>query len=813
MGHWGAQAAPLKSTTGELTNIDNMFVSKRSKKRLRNNSFSNRLWLATVIMMTASTGITIAAAAVESPSTLAPEQTTAAPARPNVTVDCVRRVTCAECAAAAPACSWSLVHQSCNDTAATEKQLIEDPGDDGHHHPPTRPVADAGSCPRFKVDYQKQTTMDATNRTLNVKVSNDPTGTFRALLERGRVLCHLNEMEFPGKVESGGRQITCQADHLESANSSLSSIVYFYASVNGAALTFDDKRDHYLDFAVPRNACVTENPVGPSDECKVCLWDDDRAYRYYCQWCPKSNPCTGSYQQCDVRRLSDPGRTVAVQDVLVQCPEVRIESIEPLYGSWAGGTTVRIVISNHRTLSENKVTVVKVADSRCLLPTASVDGTTVTCTIPPTNSSALNQGPVEVTYRSEVNKLLPTFTLRSNQTFYFVEPVITNVWPSCGPVTGGTRVTIRGRFLDAGNTVRVYMRDNITCAVQTHSQNEVTCLTGASDGPSASAIRVEFDHYLNKYVYDPPFMYTSAPALDGGQSFRGISSGGTQLPVHGHDFACIHNPLVHVSYNGIQYTGSCAVRNDTFMVCTAPTINRPAPHQVTALQFGFQADYNDTIVKMPLPADTPDYTLYPDPVYTNFETEGRTVTVYGLNIDQGYDRDADLSVLFHKTGVPCNVTSVQPDRIVCRPPKGLLFNDHGGRSDDGRVDGYGGGDEDDDDDLPAALVNDEIIVTVGNLVYEVKRKPQTRRRTFPIRINTIIFGGIALVSLIITIVAAIVYCMKIAMTISQQQTEMRSLCEHLNSTESGLGVCTGTETGSKGDVESAAAAAPVKDRS
>ncbi|CAI6350940.1 unnamed protein product [Macrosiphum euphorbiae] len=747
------------------------------------------------------------AAAAGSTSTTVPEQTTVT-IRPNVTADCVARDTCTECTAAAPDCSWSLVRQSCNDTAATEKQLLEDPGDDGHHHPPTKPVREAGSCPRLTVYYQKETNLTKSNRTVTVKVSNDPTGTLRVLLERGVVYCHLNEMKYPGKVESGGRQITCESNYLESVNSSLLSMVYFATSMNGVPLAFDDKSDHYLDFTVPRNACVTQNQLGPSDECKVCLWDDD-VYRYYCQWCPKSNPCTGSYQQCDVRRLDDLRHVAQVQDVLIKCPEVRIESIYPLYGSWAGGTEIRIVISNHRTLSENKVTVIKVADSRCLLPTVSMDGKAVTCTISPTNTSVLNQGPVEVTYRSEENKLLPTFTLRSNQSFYFVEPVITSVWPLCGPTTGGTKITIRGRFMDAGNTVRVYMRENITCEVQSRTTNEVICITGASNSTATSAVRIEFDHYLNKYVHDPPFVYTSTPALDGGQTFRGIASGGTRLPVLGQNFACIHNPLVHVSYNGIQYTGGCVVENNTYLLCTAPTINRPAPHQVTALKFGFQADYNNTIVKMQPPTGTPDYTLYPDPVYIDFDTDGRTVNVYGLNMDQGYDHDADLTVLFHNTGVACNVTSVEQDRIVCRPPKQLSFKDHGGRSSEGQlmIDDY----EDDEDQLPAVLVNDEIIVTVGNLVYEVKRKPQTRRYSSPLRVNTIIFGGIALVSLIITIVAAVVYCMKIAMTISNQQTEMRSLCKHLNGADIGTGTGTGTQTDSRDDVESSMP--PTKDRS
>jgi len=382
-----------------------------------------------------------------------------------------------------------------------------------------------------------------------------------------------------------------------------------------------------------------------------------------------------------------------------------------------------------------------------------------------------------------------------------------SVYPTCGPTTGGTKITIRGQFMDAGNTVRVYIRENITCEVQSRTANEVICITGASNSTATSAVRIEFDHYLSKYVHDPPFMYTAEPTLDGGQTFRGIASGGTQLPVFGQNFACIHNPFVHVSYNGIQYTGGCVVKNNTYLLCTAPTINRPAPHQVTALKFGFQADFNNSIVKMLPPTGTPDYTLYPDPVYTDFDTDGRIVTVNGLNMDQGYDHDVDLTVLFHNTGVRCNVTSVQPDRIVCQPPKRLSLKDNDGRSSENQIDDY----EDEEDELPAVLVNDEIIVTVGNLVYEVKRKPQTRRYSRPLRINTIIFGGIALVSLIITIIAAVVYCMKIAMTISNQQTEMRSLCEHLNGAGIRTGTQTGTQTDGRDDVESSIP--PIKDRS
>lgn len=727
-------------------------------------------------------------AAVQSPSKVVPDHSTVT-TRPNVTANCVALETCTKCLDAAPDCSWSLVRQSCNNTVATEQQLMENESDDGHHHPPSQAVVDIRSCPRLTVTNQKYGTFYSTHRTVNVLVANDPNGRLRELLLRSNVTCHMNDMVYAGQVEDGGRKITCVSDLTEVVDTLESSTVYFVVTMNGVPLSFENMLDHYLESFKSRDTCDDEQ--SPSDECKLCLWQHD-VYQYYCQWCPASNTCTGSYQHCDVRQLNAPASVVSLPDVVIRCPEVKIESITPRYGSWAGGTTMRIVIKNHKILAEKRVTVVKVADSRCLLPTVSMDGTTIMCTIPPSNSSELKEGPVEVTYKSEADLedrplSLPTYTLRSNQTFYFVEPVITSMTPACGPITGGTRVTIRGQFLDAGKTIRVYMRENITCAVQSHTQNEMTCVTGPSDQPATGRVRLEFDHYLSKYVHDPPFAYTSAPVLEAGQIFRGIAAGGTRLPVRGHNFACIHNPLVHIEYNGIHYTGGCVVHNDTYMVCTAPTINRPAPHQVAALRFGFLADYNDTTVHIPLPDATPDYTLYPDPVYTYFETDGgRSVTVYGLNLDLGYDV-ADLSVMFHKANVPCNVTSVQSDRIVCLPPKQLMDDhyDYGG-------DDYGDGN--DYADLPLALVNEDIRVTVGNLVYELKGKDQMPRHTNSLRINTIIFGGIAIVSLVITIVAAVVYCAKIVMTVSTQQTEMRSLCEHLNDTTATEAGCTVNES-------------------
>lgn len=614
----------------------------------------------------------------------------------------------------------------------------------------------------MSVGYWRETNVTADRYTAAVNVTDDPTGEFRTLLVRGPVTCRLNDMAFPAAVTNGGERIACETVRNRSedrSRASASSTVYFSVDVDGVPLQFDDVRDHYVNGARyagcdgrrrQNGANVT---AAAAAECVNCFWDDDDGYRYYCRWCPRDRMCAGPYEQCDVRRLNDTGRPVAVKNVVVQCPEVRIVAFEPEYGPWTGGTTVRINVTGSRgTLSENKLPVVTVAGSRCLLPTVSKDGASITCTITTiNNSSALNEGPVEVMYASETDASTPSLTIRSDQSFYFVDPEVDDVRPRCGPATGGTQLHVVGNYLKAGNNLKVYVGENVTCAVTEHTQNRVTCTTGASGAPTAGRVRLVFDNDLSKYAPGAPFEYAGEPAVDGNQTFAGIASGGTRIPVRGRYLACVQNPLIHVSYNGVPHMAGCRVHNDTYMVCTSPRIGRTVlPRSVVTLRFGFQANYDDANHELRLPAGSPGYRLYPDPVYTDFETadDGRTVTINGLRLDEGYSAADDLFIRLQDVAVPCNVTAVTPWRVVCRTA--LRLSD-GGKPANG------------------------IVVTVGNLVYDVKRK--LARRTGPTFFTWFLIA-VTVVSLIVTCAVAVVYCFKIALMASSQQNEMQSLCEH-----------------------------------
>lgn len=728
--------------------------------------------------------------------------------------NCEGRRTCTECTAAAPACVWLFTKQTCNVTKTPDDETTTTPAGNATTlaanatilagNMTTTPesvttpmttttttakatismnstadgddslmIFDVGSCPVFSVNYTARKRSETSLlHLIRLNVTQDPTGLVQTLFNRSQITCRLNERVFNGSMDGDGRILCTTTEeaeasredgtHPDTANRT-SSINYFSVAVNGVPLEFDNSDQHYLfeDY----NSCHAKQQS--NSECVNCFWDDDR-YRYYCRWCPWNNICTGLNQNCDVRLLGNFSYTDAVADIPVRCPDAKIEYIKPEYGPWTGGTHMQIAVRNHKILSEKKLIKVTVGGSRCLLPTANKDDV-ITCAISPTNASRQDEGPVEVTYVSDTDDdSLPSFTLRSDEKFSFVDPEITSLRPTCGPMTGGTQLTVTGNFLNAGNELLVYVRKNISCAVTSRGQNEVTCVTGASDKPVKANVELKFDGYLTKKF--PFFEYTGDPAVDDGQSFRGIASGGTRVPVRGRYLSCIENPLMFVSYNGIRYTGGCKVRNETYMECKAPKINRPPPRAVAGLPFGFQADFSKNILLLQLPSNDTRYQLHPDPVFTDYETSsvdssGRTVVVVnGLRLNQGYHLAGDLSVrLQNATGVPCNVTSVEPARIVCRAPA-----------------------------VPIAAADWLIIVTLGNnMIYEVKRKPivpVSRMRL------TVFFSGITIISLIITIVVAVVYCLKIAMMSSTQQTEMQSLCEHLNNSTSNMEVAKDKET-------------------
>jgi len=366
--------------------------------------------------------------------------------------------------------------------------------------------------------------------------------------------------------------------------------------------------------------------------------------------------------------------------------------VEPLSALWTGGQQVKVTVNNHMILADSVGEVkVTVAGRDCVRPTI-VDRRNgrVTCLLTApgydyVSAQADVKGPVLITYQPS------SLTVESAQIFRFVYPEITDISPSCGPLTGGTLLTVRGRHLDAGSLVTIEMAigdgvpSSVPCEVVARHSNRILCLTGPSNKPAAGTVNVVFDKSLG--VQDGTngllmFIYTAGPVLAAGQQFGGIASGGTGMPVRGTGFACISDATMFVDRDGIRRVaaGHCHPVNDTYMICGTPKLDGPKAGALPErLRFGFHVRhaYGHVSDMLP-PPDTDGYVAHADPVLEDFFVvpTSRSVLINGLDLGHGY-RTADVVVVqFSKnlTAAACNVTSITPRHIVCDSDSPVRLN-------------------------------------------------------------------------------------------------------------------------------------------
>lgn len=351
-----------------------------------------------------------------------------------------------------------------------------------------------------------------------------------------------------------------------------------------------------------------------------------------------------------------------------------------------------------------------------------INNETITCTIIKSTENGVGKGPVNVVYGFGRN-----FTVTSAQIFRFVNPLITSISSVCGPVKGGTLLNMTGEYLDVGGAVRVSTGENVTCEGIAVDRNRILCKTGPSHNAITARIKVEYDQNFWMYVENTSFAYSGDPVLDAGQRFEGVVSGETKVPVRGKHFSCMGNASFYVDQDGTRHWTGCRVENDTYMVCRAPRLG-PLPARNTApvaLHFGFRVDFMDHVIDLSPQPDYPSFTLYPDPVYADFEIHNRSVVVInGHDMDRGY-RANDVTVWFRNHTGNCTVTRIARDQIVCELT------------------------------APDVVIGDlsEIVVTIGdNLLHAVQKKSTFKKSHF------LFFGGMTFVTYgIITTVGIFIF--------------------------------------------------------
>ncbi|XP_013416174.1 plexin-A4 isoform X2 [Lingula anatina] len=373
------------------------------------------------------------------------------------------------------------------------------------------------------------------------------------------------------------------------------------------------------------------------------------------------------------------------------CPDVIINWVSPLSAPIEGHTKVTINGTNLGT-SDASIPTVRLAGVACRPVVEDyVVSKRIVCTAAEAPGRLPRNGSIEV----QVQGLGRVYNY--SKQFRYVDPKLETVFPVKGPMSGGTRLTVRGKDLNAGNLDNISLtlgEEMLPCIVDrsTIGSHSTICATPGVDRPKVvTSVRMFFDGSV-RMLDQNPFRYTEDPVVEKIMPLASFLSGGRNLTITGKNFDSIQQPKMFVWYGkekSTHNTTNCKhvpEMRDTVITCPSPRaplgVIATAPPTVSSLRYKRQADENNS-VKIGLIMDgvlsvqnltniTNTMLYVVDPVFSNLTSDGSVYIQEGTNlVINGHFLNLaaskmDVTVLIG--GVPCNVTSISTNQLVCTVP-------------------------------------------------------------------------------------------------------------------------------------------------
>ncbi|MCO4762519.1 MAG: IPT/TIG domain-containing protein [Myxococcales bacterium] len=226
----------------------------------------------------------------------------------------------------------------------------------------------------------------------------------------------------------------------------------------------------------------------------------------------------------DVAVINPDGQSAVLNQAFLFRPPPKIVGIKPAQGSTLGSETIEVVGSgfqNGASVRFGQVVAKKVTV---------VSSTKLSVETPPGKA-----GPIAVTV---VNPDLSTHTVGGGF-LYIAPPEVTNIFPSIGPETGGTVVTIQGaNFVKGAKGSKVYFGSKLLPEkdVQIDSTGIIKAKSPAGTGPVAVKIINPDDQFALKaggFVYVPK---VPAPTVSHMTPNFGSTTGGILVSIYGKGF-------------------------------------------------------------------------------------------------------------------------------------------------------------------------------------------------------------------------------------------------------------------------------------
>ncbi|KAM9029347.1 hepatocyte growth factor receptor isoform 4-T7 [Ara ararauna] len=192
---------------------------------------------------------------------------------------------------------------------------------------------------------------------------------------------------------------------------------------------------------------------------------------------------------------------------------------------------------------ELKNTVVHIGGQICALEAKSSNKNKLECTVPAAKNPSFN-----ISSSVSVGHGKTLFN-----TFSYVNPVITSISPTYGPKSGGTLLTISGKYLNSGKNRRIFVGEKL-CTLQSVSASTVECYTPAQRIPQEYRVRVGID----KAIRDASshFTYREDPVVLKIHPAKSFLSGGSTITAQGINLnsVCFPQMVITVPKLGMNFS-------------------------------------------------------------------------------------------------------------------------------------------------------------------------------------------------------------------------------------------------------------------
>ncbi|KAM4571445.1 plexin-A1-like isoform 2-T2 [Fundulus diaphanus] len=485
--------------------------------------------------------------------------------------------------------------------------------------------------------------------------------------------------------QSGQRNYEC-IFHIQGNTHSVPALRFNSSSIQCQKTTYDYEGSGISDLPVDLSVVwngnfVIDNPFNIQahlykcralrDSCGMCLKADPR---FECGWCVQDKKCslrqecTGGGNSNMPLQPAEGGGWMHATSGNSRCTHPKITKLFPETGPRQGGTRVTIWGENLGLQFRDIQMGVRLGKVPCVpIEEEYVSAERIVCLLNDATGYRVQEAQVEVCVRDCVND----YRALSPRPFTFVTPYFTRIQPSQGPISGGTRVTIEGSYLNAGSYVSVSIGPQ-PCHFKRRNAREIVCVTPAGLAPSSSSVLVDID---DAELRNPEvrFNYTEDPTVLKIEPDWSIASGGTPLTVSGTNLATIREPKIRAKYGQAESFHNCTVYNNSVMVCLAPSV---ADSELGFSETGTGPDeigfYMDNVNSLVVVNET--FSYYPDPVFEPLSPSGvlelkptSPLILKGRNLIPAAPGNSRLNYTVLIGETPC-VLTLSESQLLCEWP-------------------------------------------------------------------------------------------------------------------------------------------------